>query len=216
MLCSMVLAKVWFFFGCKVLMVSGRKLAFAGSWLSMKVAIGCYHHQQLFIMTRMQHFAIIVKTFQVDLTWSKERVRPASSGHHKSQPLPPSSIPAIHSPASQFASFFPLSLDRRSAGCLLVWWGWDPRSLLTERRMVEEEGPRDWEPPGCPTLATPPPTRPPHGPDAASRPSCINDPKYVTNKRCLKFELFWYHAFKKKAKDRSIQWNPIAVLLKAW
>ena len=107
MLCSMVLAKVWFFFGCKVLMVSGRKLSFAGSWLSLKVAIGCYHHQQLFIMTRMQHFAIIVKTFQVDLTWSKERVRPASSGHHKSQPLPPSSIPAIHSPASQFASFSP-------------------------------------------------------------------------------------------------------------
>ena len=51
MLCSMVLAKVWFFFGCKVLMVSGRKLAFAGSegdhWMlpsSTIINYATFHH----------------------------------------------------------------------------------------------------------------------------------------------------------------------------
>ena len=192
MLCSMVLAKVWFFFGCKVLMVSGRKLAFAGSegdhWMlpsSTIINYATFHHNCEDIPSG---------SHLIQGTGAACKLRPSQ------KPTSPTLLHPRH-PLARFSVclFFPLSLDRRSAGCLLVWWGWDPRSLLTERRMVEEEGPRDWEPPGCPTLATPPPTRPPHGPDAASRPSCINDPEYITNKRCLKFELFWYHAFKKRA-----------------
>ena len=52
-----------------------------------------------------------------------------------------------------------LGLDR----CCGVLWGWHPRSLLTERRMVVHPGAGSFPTP-------PPPTRPPHGPDAASRP----------------------------------------------
>ena len=78
--------------------------------------------------------------------------------------------------------FFASALACSASTGAVVWWGWHPRSLLTERRMVVHPGAGSFPTP-------PPPTRPPHGPDAASRPSCINDPEYITNKICLKFEL---------------------------
>ena len=88
---------------------------------------------------------------------------------------PKSTHPRLQTFARRLASvclscpFFRLRPCSASTGAV-VWWGWHPRSLLTERRMVVHPGAGSFPTP-------PPPTRPPHGPDAASRPSCINNPK---------------------------------------
>ena len=81
---------------------------------------------------------------------------------------PKSTHPRLQTFARRLASvclscpFFRLRPCSASTGAV-VWWGWHPRSLLTERRMVVHPGAGSFPTP-------PPPTRPPHGPDAASRP----------------------------------------------
>ena len=82
----------------------------------------------------------------------------------KVHPSPPPNLcppPRLSLPQFPFFRLRPclLGLDR----CCGVVWGWHPRSLLTERRMVVHPGAGSFPTP-------PPPTRPPHGPDAASRP----------------------------------------------
>ena len=103
------------------------------------------------------------------LTCSWQRMGTASSCHHLGPPLQSPPIPASKPwPAAspQFASvppFFASALACSASTGAVVWWGWHPRSLLTERRMVVHPGAGSFPTP-------PPPTRPPHGPDAASRP----------------------------------------------
>ena len=91
---------------------------------------------------------------------------------------PKSTHPRLQTFARRLASvclscpFFRLRPCSASTGAV-VWWGWHPRSLLTERRMVVHPGAGSFPTP-------PPPTRPPHGPDAASRPLASKTQKSIS------------------------------------